>query len=207
MTMISSAMERSAGQRSTSRAMLMPAPTVMKNRPKKQAFEGFEVGFEFMPEFGRGKDNPGEERAKGGREADKRHQEGNADDDHQGQRRVHFAQTRGVDEAEDGARGEDAEQDHKANRRDSDQRDTPEGQALDKVQRCAMMVARMLSRTARDRAIRIELRWNGSNQQGQGREDRNHGDVLRQEHGKDTAPATGLHQAFFRKCLQDDGGG
>ena len=112
-----------------------------------------------------------------------------------------------MDVAEDGAGGEDTEEDDKTNSGKGDKRDTPEGEALDKVQRAAVMIVCMGGKPAGNAAVGVDVHGHGGDQQGQGGEDRDNGDVLGQEDGKDAATATGLHEALFGQGLQHDGGG
>ena len=135
-----------------------------EEQPQEQTLERGDVAFKFVPELAVGQHHAGKEGAKCGRKADKRHQEGDADDDEKREGGVHLAQLGEMHEAEQRARGVDAEKNDQGDGTEGDQRQTPGRQRGDEVHQhlgaavvtVAVIVRRHLDAGAQDRPVRAK---------------------------------------------------
>ncbi len=170
-----------------------------EEEPQQQALEGLDVGFQLVPELAVGQHDTGEERPQSRREAHEHHKERDAGDDQQGERGVHLAQARGVDEAEERADQVDARQNDQDHRPYRDERDAPGRQPLDDGHAVFGLGRRG------DGPVGLDGMRGPDGEQRQKRQDRDHRDVLRQEHRKRRSPAMCLDQPLFAERLKDDG--
>ena len=71
-----------------------------EEKPEKEALERLDVRLQLVPEFGVREDDPGQERAEGGRKTDEKHQQRGGRDDQERESRVHLSHARPMDEPE-----------------------------------------------------------------------------------------------------------
>ncbi len=154
-----------------------------------------------MAELAACKNNPSQKSAQSGREPQERHHIGVANNNEQGKRRKHLAQSRGVNISKDRLGQKDPRSDHNRNGCQRRQRHAPSGQAF--KQRRMMRTVLCLQH---DRAIWPKGDRRSNAQERYQRQKRDHGNILRQQDRKDRAPAGCLHKAFFCKGLKHNCG-
>ena len=123
------------------RAEIVPQKGEVDARPhgheektQKQTLERVDVGFKFVTVFAVGQNDAGKEGAECGREADQRHQERNADHDHQCGSREKLAKLGTSDKAEDRAGQVAATEDHGGDSSDGDKGGLPATQPVDEAE-------------------------------------------------------------------------
>jgi hypothetical protein len=146
---------------------------------------------------------PCQERAERGAEPHQRHQERDADHQHQRRGGEKLPQVGRRDEPEERLGQPAAHPDHQRDRPEIDERGLPAGQAVDEAQGGPVLVYAM----GRIRRAMGDLRQFRQRQQRQKRQHRDHRDVLRKKHGERPLPAIGAHQPLLVQRLQDDRGG
>ena len=99
---------------SRTKPRLADMPTLMKNRPKQQALERFDVGLELVAEFAVGQQHAGQESAQRQRQTDLAHQQRGAQDDQQTRRGEGLRDPRCGDDAQHGPQHVAAADDHGA---------------------------------------------------------------------------------------------
>ena len=155
-----------------------------KEQAEQQALERLYVGLQLMAIFAVGQHHTGEEGAESGREADRLHQHGDGD---------HQQQGGGDEDLPHVGLGDGAK--HRPHQVVTTQHDAGDGRDHQQT----MLPTRQLgATTAGDRR---------HGQQRQDRQDRNDGDVLKQQYRKGRATALALHQLALLQALQNDGGG
>jgi hypothetical protein len=173
-----------------------------EEQPEQQALERLDVGLELVAILAIGEHDAGEERAERGRQPDHLHEQRDADDDQQRRGRERLAQLRAGEELEHRAHDEAADPDDADHRSDHQQARGPRGQARlggeGDQERGAVGKGELED-------LRRSLGRRRAEQR-EDREDRDHGDVLEQQHREARLPTRGLEEALLGERRQHDRG-
>lgn len=151
-----------------------------KEKPEQQSLEGLEVTFQLVLELRVGQDHTCEESPQGRGEADRFHQESDADHDQQGTGDEEFPQARPGNQAQQRHDGVPSQEDDKAHRADDEEGLQPARDLGDKT----FMVS-------------IPACGTGDRQERQHGQDRDDGDILHKEHGKGILACGAVEEVLF----------